>query len=36
MPRNKSQLHGYGLKLWPDPLNVTQTKAPEAINLEGL
>lgn len=34
--RNKGQLHGYGLKLWPDPLNVTQTKAPEANNLEGL
>lgn len=34
--RNKGQLHGYGIKLWPDPLNITQTKAPEAINLEGL
>lgn len=34
--RNKGQLQGYGLKLWPDPLEITQTKAPEAKNLEGL
>ena len=34
--RRKDQLQGYGIKLWPDPLAIVQTKAPEAINLEGL
>lgn len=34
--RHKSQLQGYGIKLWPDSLETVQTKAPEAVNLEGL
>jgi hypothetical protein len=34
--RHKSKLQGYGIKLWPDSLEILQTKAPEAKNLEGL
>lgn len=34
--RHKSALLGYGLKLWPEAIDVLKTKAPEAVNLEGL
>jgi hypothetical protein len=34
--RHKGELHGYGIKTWPDDLGVTKTKAPEAEHLEGL
>lgn len=34
--RHKSVALGYGLKLWPEDLSTIKTKAPEAVNLEGL
>jgi len=34
--RHKGAAMGYGLKLWPEDLSTVKTKAPEALNLEGL
>lgn len=33
--RHKGECMGYGVKLWPEDLATTKTKAPEAGNLEG-
>ncbi len=34
--RHKGAAMGYGLKLWPEDFSTVKTKAPEALNLEGL
>jgi hypothetical protein len=34
--RHRGEVQGYGIKTWPDSLNIAKTKAPEAENLEGL
>ncbi len=35
-PRHKGVAMGYGLKLWPEDFATVKSKAPEALNLEGL
>ncbi len=34
--RRRNMAIGYGLKVWPEDLVTVQSKAPEALNLEGL
>lgn len=34
--RHKGEAMGYGLKVWPEDFATVKTKAPEALNLEGL
>jgi hypothetical protein len=34
--RHKGIALGYGLKVWPEDIETIKTKAPEAVNLEGL